>query len=362
MLFSGLAVFLRIAGYVFLASYMILVFGRYIGLPIFIALVVSPSMVPTIYPGDMVLFIKSGFDVGDVVIWCSSAMFCVVHRVVEINGSVITTKGDANPIPDKPVPAETVKGVAKTVIPRWLWIPAASMLVAFYLYRRLRTIPRSTPGTAFAIVLGYAAATSIYIFIIPASPILVDGLIQPSMDLRGVYIENNTVYAVLIPRNASIASIEACRYIYGSHIAACTAFFNSSVIWIEIPSEVFRVMNIEGIPRIDLNIVADLTLIGGRHAKLISWNYTVFHTYREPVIEITGGRAVIRNPNPGCLDVNITAMVANRAGEPWNISSRSFCLDPWGSYELDLSGYRYAVIKIEYILLGKRYVIQRVLY
>ncbi|MEM2671860.1 MAG: signal peptidase I [Sulfolobales archaeon] len=108
---------LRIAGYAFLSLFMVLVLGRYIGLPIFIVLIVSPSMVPAIYPGDMVLLSRSSFDVGDVVIWCSSALFCVVHRVIEINGSSVVTKGDANLVPDEPISAQAIKGKAIAVIP-----------------------------------------------------------------------------------------------------------------------------------------------------------------------------------------------------------------------------------------------------
>jgi hypothetical protein len=52
-------------------------------------------------------------------------------------------------------------------------------------------------------------------------------------------------------------------------------------------------------------------------------------------------------------------MVAERAGEPWRESRISRCLEPGEAVEIDLRGYRYAFIRIEYVLMGSKQIIQR---
>ncbi len=347
-------------GYAFLAVFILLSLGRFLGLPIFMALVVSPSMVPSIYPGDLVIFATRGYGAGDVVIWCSSPIYCISHRVVNLSNDLVVTKGDANPIPDQPVPRSLVRGVAVLVIPRWIWIPSAATPIAIYGFRRLGrgSIPFG-PLAVLAMLLTYILGSSAYILLIPASPYLVEGLSVPSVELRGVWIYNGSVYIELIPRNVSIAGVDWCEYRYGSHSRACTPNLSSGTIYFEIPGDVFRGMNVEGISRIDVRISASLSLPGGGAAKLVSWNYSLFHRFREPEVRVSGGRVEIYNPNPGCLDVNITSMVADRPGEPWRSASRLVCIDPYGSYTVDLSGHRYAFIRVEYILMGSRQLIQK---
>ncbi|WOC33516.1 MULTISPECIES: signal peptidase I [Caproicibacterium] len=86
--------------------------------------VLSGSMTPTIYKGDMV-FVKmtapQDVRVGDIVTYAaasdSSGQTVVTHRVTAIQKAkgkqpVFTTKGDANPTPDQPVQASQIVGVA----------------------------------------------------------------------------------------------------------------------------------------------------------------------------------------------------------------------------------------------------------
>ncbi|MEM2472860.1 MAG: signal peptidase I [Sulfolobales archaeon] len=100
-----------------IALILLMLLWRFIEIPVFIAPVVGYSMVPTIYPGDLLIISRAEPRVGDVVIWCSSALFCVVHRIIEINGSSVVTKGDANLVPDEPISAQAIKGKAIAVIP-----------------------------------------------------------------------------------------------------------------------------------------------------------------------------------------------------------------------------------------------------
>lgn len=73
--------------------------------------VISGSMVPALHIGDLVVIDHAPFSslqVGDIIVFhmpeygggCGNEL--IVHRIVAIEPQGITTKGDANPIPDEP--------------------------------------------------------------------------------------------------------------------------------------------------------------------------------------------------------------------------------------------------------------------
>lgn len=111
----------------------ILVFSRYLDLPFAMVIVFGESMSPTLNIGDMVFLVKSEYSVGDIVLWCSG-FTCILHRVISINDETVVTKGDANDIPDVPVPKEMIKYKAILHIPWYLWIPILALIV-FLIYR-----------------------------------------------------------------------------------------------------------------------------------------------------------------------------------------------------------------------------------
>ena len=79
------------------------------------AAVTSQSMYPVLKRGDLV-FIKGVDSVTDLrerdIIAFSSGEGFVIHRIVEIDGDTITTKGDANRSPDEPITFDDVIGRA----------------------------------------------------------------------------------------------------------------------------------------------------------------------------------------------------------------------------------------------------------
>jgi signal peptidase I len=89
--------------------------------------VLSPSMVPTFAPGDVVVVRArpvAGIGVGDVITFTardprSSSTRVVTHRVVGVDpGPVFHTRGDANEDPDpNPVAAADVRGVLWYTVP-----------------------------------------------------------------------------------------------------------------------------------------------------------------------------------------------------------------------------------------------------
>ena len=70
------------------------------------------SMEDKIHAGDYILLLKrKNYKIGDVVTYQTSGYF-VTHRIVEINGDKVTTKGDANNINDEEISINQIEGKA----------------------------------------------------------------------------------------------------------------------------------------------------------------------------------------------------------------------------------------------------------
>lgn len=80
------------------------------------AVVLSGSMEPELSVGDLILVKEAGeYQVNDVVVYQSSSL--IVHRIVDVNENLVTTKGDANNVADEPVDISAVKGIVFMSIP-----------------------------------------------------------------------------------------------------------------------------------------------------------------------------------------------------------------------------------------------------
>lgn len=81
------------------------------------AVVQSGSMEPAYHVGDLLLVKKQdAYAVGDVVVYQSGSML-VVHRIIAVNGSTVTTQGDANNAPDEPFDRSLIQGGVAGCIP-----------------------------------------------------------------------------------------------------------------------------------------------------------------------------------------------------------------------------------------------------
>ncbi len=91
-----------------------------------VSAVLSGSMEPEIMTGDLAV-IKSSedYDIGDIVVY-SSQYELIIHRIVDINGEKVVTKGDANNVNDSPVDKSDIKGKMIFHIP---YLGKAAMLV-----------------------------------------------------------------------------------------------------------------------------------------------------------------------------------------------------------------------------------------
>lgn len=81
------------------------------------SVVLSGSMEPTISVGDLLIIREQEhYEVGSIVVYQSGNM-PVVHRIVDLTGESVTTRGDANNMNDEPVPITAVKGEVVGAIP-----------------------------------------------------------------------------------------------------------------------------------------------------------------------------------------------------------------------------------------------------
>jgi len=81
------------------------------------AVVLSGSMEPELSAGDLI-FVKEAATVktGDIVVF-QEASILVVHRIIDVDGDVITTKGDANSVADQPIDRSVIKGKVMFAVP-----------------------------------------------------------------------------------------------------------------------------------------------------------------------------------------------------------------------------------------------------
>lgn len=89
------------------------------------AVVLSGSMEPEFSQGDLIIVKETdSFEVNDIVVFQDNNSL-VVHRIIEMGGVTVTTKGDANNVADEPINISAVKGKVL------FWIPFVGRIVNF---------------------------------------------------------------------------------------------------------------------------------------------------------------------------------------------------------------------------------------
>jgi signal peptidase I len=118
------------ATYIYVAAFALLLFWAYF-VQADTRRVDGHSMLPTLEGGDLVVIQGATLDqvhVGDIIVYnglCSVSGESVIHRVIQITGSGLITKGDNNPEPDQylheiangPITQQCLEGKVVFVIP-----------------------------------------------------------------------------------------------------------------------------------------------------------------------------------------------------------------------------------------------------
>lgn len=82
------------------------------------AVILTGSMEPAIPVNAWVLLHATNeLDVGDIIAFQGDGETPVTHRITDINGDSITTKGDANSISDEPIHRKSVIGKVILIVP-----------------------------------------------------------------------------------------------------------------------------------------------------------------------------------------------------------------------------------------------------
>lgn len=83
------------------------------------AIVLSGSMEPEISVNDLLIIQKCGnYDEGDIITYIDAKNTLVTHRIIKIDGTEITAKGDANNTCDPVFEEERIKGKVIAIIPK----------------------------------------------------------------------------------------------------------------------------------------------------------------------------------------------------------------------------------------------------
>lgn len=81
------------------------------------AVILSGSMEPALSIDDLIIVKKcDDYDIGDIIVYQRNYEL-IVHRIVEIDGNNVITKGDANNIYDKAIDISSIKGRVILTIP-----------------------------------------------------------------------------------------------------------------------------------------------------------------------------------------------------------------------------------------------------
>lgn len=83
-----------------------------------VSMVLTGSMEPEFYAGDLIVVTKADeYALRDIVVY-QSGQKAVVHRIIEIDGDMCVTQGDANNAADEPIEMSTIKGKVAFSIPK----------------------------------------------------------------------------------------------------------------------------------------------------------------------------------------------------------------------------------------------------
>lgn len=339
--------------------------------PLNLSLVNGYSMYPSLKPGDLLVSIHKdivGYDVGDVVIWCSNLAHCVVHRVVKFGEGYVVTKGDNNPSEDPPVPESYVKYKTVLVIPSTVWLTTCLALVGLYLIRNKDKVLVFVRGLGDVEVVVFSVFTLINLVLMALVPIYnlttESVIIRPSISLGSVELldPGSLVLIKYNPRNLNIIDVPGCLIEVFERVITCSAYvLTSESVVVVVPPETYSIAYESGVTslKILVNLTLDRGFLVGSYPLHISWSRLG--------ISIDGSSLVLSNPNYVPINITharITYMIYDEKTDThrvvWVEELRSFVVDPRNTYTLlvERKG-EYAYVMIKYLFMGEEVVEQR---
>jgi len=320
--------------------------SRFLPVPFGLYTVASGSMEPSIRVLDLALVLGRAFGVGDVVVWCSSPTYCVIHRVIRVVNGYVVTKGDANPVPDPRIPEDLVRGRVAAVVPRELWLGALLTYVAYLLVRNWRTVTRSASAAVLYFpLIAYSALVLSAALLVSPQTSLHHVVSRPEVYLsRTEFVDLGDRCAVSVSYHIENVQVEGILATYVSGVPARVLEYSSTYLLIEIPEELG--VHVAATGRLNVSVEAALTRMG--HLR---GTYTVLVPLRKLGIYVANGSLVVENANCLPVRVNVTWAYAEAVGRPWSYSFSVVTLGR-GVHVLRPPEAPYVYVDIRYIYYG----------
>lgn len=299
---------------VFLVFLILLLLGRLFNFPVSLSIVSGNSMLPVLRPGDLVLGVSTnfaGFKQGDIVIWYATIMHGTVHRVVNVTGTTVITKGDNNPLPDPPIPMSFVRYKAVFIIPREVWLLLVVFTIMVYAYYRRESIVRSlkvtTPSELSLVYIVFTIfmlidLIALFLVSIPYYSSL-STFVKPSLELRGVTLSNDgrTVLVDYYQASVFARNVTSCEIIVFNTTLNTVCFLRGSIVSVTIPQKVYSLAyklanaTVTSIS-VRLNVTLDKGWVYGTYAYVINW--------RPLDVTVNSSNVIVKNPN--YIPINLT--------------------------------------------------------
>ncbi|MEM1668261.1 MAG: signal peptidase I [Thermofilaceae archaeon] len=298
-----------------------------------VSVVVSNSMEPAVRPWDMVVYARTGFTVGDVVIYCVTPSYCVVHRVVDIvnfstvNGdtTMVVTKGDNAEAVDSPLPVDKVVGRVVLVAPRELWIPLLLLLIAIALRDMVKA-----PVVGYSQVIAFSITVLLLASVYATAPRLInpEPVPVPVFNLAGVYV--NYEACTLIIRYTDTLVLSSAQVHVNSTSATVLSIKDRELVAEPDHSLLSRAYE-TGLP-LEVKVEAELNGV----ARL-SGRYRVLIGGYDPVVNVSGNNLLVYNPN--CYPVRVNVSMRYLANGAWYWSNTTIMVEGFSQAVLQAPEY-----------------------
>jgi len=292
--------------------------SKLLPIPFGVFIVPTRSMVPTIEPGDMVIVYGKHVKIGDIVVWCTGPLYCVVHRLVGVRDGLIITKGDANPVPDNPVPVSRLKGRVVAIVPRYVWIPLLLSALLYVFAPSISSLLREEGVSPLVIAGGvfgfYVALAVILPFLYTSMSVAMLGYVkQPVLFLsKASFNEKDCTITIRYMGEHGLHLLSVENLVVDNMYLDSYVVGNDTVTIYLPPVVLTRHVENTTEPRIRVVVDALLTRLGRLHGV-----YEVFVPFKPLGVRVVNETLVVVNPNCYPLHVNITFLYAYSAGSSW---------------------------------------------